>query len=71
MDNQFWVFAHDDYYPSGGTSDLRGRFNTLEEAAELAKTLTYDSVYVTDVATGDEVFDWSILNSERIKAMLD
>ena len=33
---RYAVFAGDDYYPSGGMRDLKGRFSTIEEAHEEA-----------------------------------
>jgi hypothetical protein len=36
---RYLVFGFDGYYPSGGAADLRGRFDTREEADAFAKTL--------------------------------
>jgi hypothetical protein len=53
---KYAVFAGDIYYPCGGFNDLRGRFETLEEAREYATTnVNYGSHYewyhIVDTAT--------------------
>ena len=32
MSNRFILFAYDNYYPQGGGNDIKGVFNTLDEA---------------------------------------
>lgn len=32
MDKKFHLFQYDNYYPSGGMSDYKGSYATLEEA---------------------------------------
>jgi hypothetical protein len=62
--NPFMVFAYDQYYPSGGTSDFIGSFATVAEAKEHMATAErrYDQV---EIVTYDgekfqlvEVIDW-------------
>ncbi len=49
--SKFLAFAYDSYYPSGGSGDFFGAFETFEEAqtAALAEKMNYAEVY--DVAT--------------------
>jgi hypothetical protein len=45
---RYALFAGDNYYPCGGLRDLKGRFETLEDAR----------VYVTTHLSYGEFYDW-------------
>jgi hypothetical protein len=49
----FAVFAYDNYYPDGGWHDLKGLFETIEEARKVAKNLRYDDKDIVDLVTGE------------------
>lgn len=54
---RFIVFAHDQYYPSGGWADSRDSFDTLEEALDYILKIDKDFDYteVIDTQTGEVV----------------
>ena len=57
---KFHVFTCDQYYPSGGLSDLVGSFETEEKAIEVAKESRYDYAEVVTVdSAGDLYVCWS------------
>jgi len=39
---RFWLFAGDNYYPSGGMKDFKGSFDTAEEATTASISLHID-----------------------------
>lgn len=51
----FWVFAYDQYYPSGGMGDLKASYDTRKEAEERKKQLegSYDYVDIIDIREVD------------------
>lgn len=50
---RFMLFAHDDYYPSGGWADFKGDFDTVEEARAWIDSQDYrrDTYDLIDVNT--------------------
>lgn len=54
---RFLLFQYDQYYPSGGWSDLSGSFNTVEEARICAKKELRTTNEVIDLETGYVVWD--------------
>lgn len=48
----WWVFAIEQYYPSGGMDDLKGTFETEEEAKEFSKKYVkdYERVEIINIA---------------------
>jgi hypothetical protein len=54
---KYILFQYDQYYPSGGLGDIRGSFDTLEEAKEYAVKHRHDYNDVVDRDTWEEV--WS------------
>lgn len=46
---RFLLFCHDTYYPSGGMSDARGSYDTLEEAMEAGGKSHYDGFDILDL----------------------
>lgn len=52
LEEKYIVVAYDQYYPSGGLANIKGIYNTQEEAdtkvkeLENPKTLTYDYVEI-------------------------
>jgi hypothetical protein len=63
---QFLLFACSQYYPSGGWNDLKGDFETLDEAKEewnkYAKEKVYDWGHIVDLKTGEMVEDLRLQN---------
>lgn len=51
---RYLVFAGETYYPLGGWDDLRGRFDTVEDAV-VAVTGKFDWWQVVDIETGEVV----------------
>ena len=51
MLKRYLLFAFDNYYPSGGWSDFRGDFETLEEALEASKGVGLDVWDIVDSET--------------------
>ena len=53
---RFWLFAGQDYYPSGGMHDLDSRHDTLAEAESRGDILTAEDScvwwHVMDLTTG-------------------
>lgn len=50
------VFAYDSYYPSGGTDDIVGRFETEADARKCAEEhKRFDFVEILDVVTGKDI----------------
>jgi len=47
---RFLVFGYDIYYPAGGLDDLRGAYDTLEEAT--LNLCNYHVVEIVDTHTG-------------------
>lgn len=58
---RFILFAYDDYYPCGGSGDLRGEFDSLEEAQAEGESLRNDSKEILDLDTGM----WMNLDGEK------
>jgi len=59
---RFLLFCCNQYYPSGGWSDLFGSFDTLDEAIEAFKPRTWDYGEIVDLETGERRTlpnDWS------------
>jgi len=56
---RFMLFAYDAFYPSGGWSDFRGSFNTLDEAVAawvaLHRERLLDYYQIVDLHTGEEI----------------
>jgi len=57
---RFALFQGEVYYPTGGWYDLRGTYDTKEEAIEASKPLLdtpeYQWAYVIDLTDGNEVW---------------
>jgi hypothetical protein len=52
---RYWAFSTTQYYPSGGTADRIGKFDTIEEAREALIANGYaDDRYIVDVVTDEE-----------------
>lgn len=60
MTHRYLVFAGEDFYPSGGWSDFRGAFDTLEEAMASAQELkrTVGWVEVVSLEAFQVVWEW-------------
>jgi hypothetical protein len=56
---QFFIFSFADYYPSGGLNDVRGTYDTLEEAKQAC---TDDSIFISDSAC----FVWDKLSGKIV-----
>jgi hypothetical protein len=54
LENKYWVFCWDNYYPSGGLLDLVGKFASIEEAV---KTLQDKQIKKT-MWNGVEFIPW-------------
>jgi len=50
--NRYALFGNYIYYPSGGWSDFRGSFDTVNEAEAEARTEWFE---IVDLTTGDVV----------------
>jgi hypothetical protein len=63
----FFLFAGDDYYPSGGMYDFRGAFETLD-AAKAALPECRDWAHVATLADGklSIVAEWTAKKSEWV-----
>jgi hypothetical protein len=63
---RYLLFAGDEYYPSGGWQDYKGRFDSVKEALKAAasgtKNLdfqgTWDWWQIVDLATGKMVMEY-------------
>lgn len=56
---RYLVFAHYQYYPTGGTGDMVGTFESEEEAVKLAEKYTeilYDCVEVYDTLEDKNIY---------------
>ena len=53
---KYIVFQFDTYYPGGGLSDIKGSFDTLEEAITFIKKDYQDYSYVVDRDTWEKIF---------------
>jgi hypothetical protein len=70
---RFLAFAFDQYYPSGGLSDVHGEYDTLKEAVQAVESLPRDYWQVLDMQTG-EVADnglESLLGDPAVRQLLD
>jgi hypothetical protein len=59
MIKRYVVFAGYYYYPSGGWSDFKDSFDTLEEAEEMALyfySISKDWVQIIDLKSGKETY---------------
>lgn len=66
---RYLVFAFDNYYPSGGWSDMRGAFDDLQDARKLKQEILshssswfnggpyYDNAEIVDLETMTKVKD--------------
>lgn len=52
---RYIVFAFAHYYPEGGLDDVRGSFDTVDEALTFAKTIRADTTEIIDRETWQEV----------------
>lgn len=52
---RYMLFAGSEYYPSGGMDDLKGTFDTVEEATAEGYAKRYDWFHVVDRETLDVV----------------
>ncbi|RYD44736.1 MAG: hypothetical protein EOP83_31180 [Verrucomicrobiaceae bacterium] len=53
--NRFVLFAGQDYYPLGGTEDIKGSFETFEAAKAFAEPLGEDWWHVLDLLSGETI----------------
>lgn len=51
---RFLVFHGDNYYPSGGMKDCRGKFLTLDEAKDCLRNLQISNYYLGGDLTDNE-----------------
>lgn len=58
---RYFIFSFAQYYPSGGLGDVRGTYDTLEEAKNACYDgsifISSDCCFVWDKESGDIVFD--------------
>lgn len=52
---RYALFVMDAYYPGGGWSDMRGLYDTQEEALEAAAKAKGDGYEVVDLVEGKEI----------------
>ena len=52
---KYIVFGFENYYPLGGLNDILGDYDTLQEAREAVLENGYDSGYIIDRDTWEEV----------------
>lgn len=56
---RYFVFAYDNYYPSGGWNDFQDSFETFEQAQQFSTSLTdnkiFDRAHVVDIVTGNTI----------------
>lgn len=46
---RYMLFAFETYYPAGGSGDVRGEYDTLDEAKEYAAKNLYETIEVLDM----------------------
>jgi hypothetical protein len=60
---QYFLFAYNDFYPSGGASDCKGIFEDIEAAKTLGASLTheFEEIYIETPNEGAflEVLCWT------------
>jgi hypothetical protein len=69
LKKQFYVISYSDYYPQGGLNDVKGSFDTLQQAKEACtnhsiKISDYNCI-IWDRLSAEIVFD---LYNQRAKA---
>lgn len=75
--DRYWIFAGENYYPSGGIEDWKDSYEELEEAKTGLKNIMenpdqrynicsrYDWGYIVDMEHGDIIFEASF-NSKKV-----
>ncbi len=58
---RYILFGGDDYYPSGGTDDLIGSFDTLQEAQEEGNRRNNLAAYINS----DQIDWYNILDTQE------
>ncbi len=65
----YLLFAFETYYPSGGWGDFKGKFDTIDQAIEKAKTYKWDELNPQNNTENDEIFNgyWHIVDSNTLE----
>lgn len=59
MPKRFWLFAFDDFYPSGGLDDRVGMYNTVAEAKTVGRVSGRNNWSVYDLWQDETVYgEW-------------
>lgn len=53
INNRFWVFTYDTYYPGGGMCDFVDSFPNFNDALEFARSEKPDHFEILDLQTGE------------------
>lgn len=59
-DKRYLVFTYDDFYPSGGMTDLKESFDDIDEALEFIKNQKYVNAELYDRIDGSELDYWKL-----------
>jgi len=69
MIKKYLIFAYDDHYPDGGVCDFYKSVDSLDEAQEIAESLTFDNIDIVEHSTMKLIKSIDVYELNRQKAI--